>query len=269
MQKSIFLIVLFIGCHAGRPLSAQYNPDTTLRSNNVHADTPRPSIDWKAAPVNQAFPYKKMLLPSALVVYGVLAIKTDALQDWNEEAKEEIWTENPHKPIHLDNYLQFAPAASVYALNLAGIHGKHNFLDRSMIYGLSTLIMSSSVFYVKKISGEWRPDGSDQLSFPSGHTANAFAGAEFLRQEYKDVSPWYGVAGYLMAGATGYLRMYNNKHWLGDVVAGAGVGIMSTDLAYYIYPIIKRKLFKNHAVSTMVMPQYQNGALGLGLVHNF
>jgi len=129
--------------------------------------------------------------------------------------------------------------------------------------------MSSVVFSVKKVSGEWRPDGSDQLSFPSGHTANAFAAAEFLRQEYKGVSPWYGVAGYVVAGATGYLRMYNNKHWLGDIAAGAGVGIISTDLAYYIYPYIKRKIFKNRSVSTMVMPQYQNGALGLGLVHTF
>jgi membrane-associated phospholipid phosphatase len=90
-----------------------------------------------------------------------------------------------------------------------------------------------------------------------------------MRQEYKDVSPWYGVAGYAMAAATGYLRMYNNKHWLSDVVAGAGVGIMSAKLVYWIYPVIKRKLFKDKDVTTMVMPTYQDGAIGLGLVHHF
>lgn len=268
MHKPLFLLVLFITSQAGQVVCAQYTPDTATKGS-VHSDTSLPRVNWKLAAANQGFPYKKLLFPSALVVYGVLALKTDGLQDWNEKVHEEIWDENPHKLVHLDNYLQWAPAAAVYGLNMAGIHGKNNLRDRTMIYGISELIMSSVVFSVKKISGEWRPNGADQLSFPSGHTANAFASAEFLRMEYKDVSPWYGMAGYIVAGATGYLRMYNNKHWLGDVVAGAGVGIISTDIAYYIYPYIKRKIFKNRTVSTMVMPTYQNGAVGFGLVHHF
>jgi hypothetical protein len=56
---------------------------------------------------------------------------------------------------------------------------------------------------------------------------------------------------------------------MGDVVAGAGVGIISTKLAYWMYPAIKRKLFKDKEVKTMLMPQYQNGSLGVGMVHHF
>jgi membrane-associated phospholipid phosphatase len=89
-----------------------------------------------------------------------------------------------------------------------------------------------------------RPDGSSNNSFPSGHTANAFMGAEFLYQEYKDVSPWYGIAGYVVATGTGLFRMYNNRHWFSDVVAGAGFGILSTKVAYWIYPWMKEKIFK-------------------------
>jgi hypothetical protein len=215
--------------------------DSALTPHLLPADSSLHTINWNTPPARTPFPYKKLLLPSAFIVYGVLALKTDGLQDWNESVHEEF-IEHPHKPFHLDNYLQWGPAATVYALNLAGIKGKNNFRDRTIIFGMSEIMMSSVVFTVKKISHEWRPDGSDQLSFPSGHTANAFAGAEFLRLEYKDVSPWYGVAGYLMAGATGYLRMYNNKHWLGDVVAGAGVGIISTDVAYYLYPVYQTEV---------------------------
>ena len=82
-----------------------------------------------------------------------------------------------------------------------------------------------------------------------------------MREEYKDVSPWYGTAGYALATTTGILRMYNNRHWLRDVVAGAGFGILSTKAAYWIYPAIKRMLFKNNSrpANTMIMPYYQNG----------
>ena len=125
------------------------------------------------------------------------------------------------------------------------------------------------VYPLKKITHQFRPDSSKNNSFPSGHTAEAFASAEFLRMEYKDVSTWYGVAGYAMAITTGYLRMYNNKHWFSDVVAGAGVGMISTKPAYWLYPKIQRKLFKDKPMNTMIMPYYQNRVGGFSLVHNF
>jgi len=266
MKKT--LVVLIVLLYGSFSLFAQQD-SAAQQFRQRFADTSFSTVNWNRPPAKIPFNFRKALLPAALVTYGILAVKTDALQDWNEKMKEEIWSEHPHALFHADNYLQWTPALAVYGLNLAGIKGKNNFRDRTMIFGISELLMSSMVFSVKKFTGEVRPNGSDALSFPSGHTANAFVGAEFLRLEYKDVSPWYGVAGYVVAGATGYLRMYNNKHWLGDVVAGAGIGILSTDVAYYIYPYIKRKLFKNKPVSTIVMPTYQNGAVGFGLVHTF
>ena len=138
-----------------------------------------------------------------------------------------------------------------------------------MIYGLSTMISSTAVFSIKRVTKIERPDGSGTNSFPSGHTATAFAAAEFLRQEYKDVSAWYGIAGYTAALATGTIRLYNNKHWVSDVVAGAGFGIISTKVAYWIYPTIKRKIFKKKNINTILVPYYFKGSGGLSMTYNF
>jgi len=90
-----------------------------------------------------------------------------------------------------------------------------------------------------------------------------------MRQEYKDVSPWYGVGGYILAASTGFMRMYNNKHWLSDVVAGAGTGILSTDLTYYLYPKLKRLFSHKRDMRAIVLPIYQNGAIGIAMVRRF
>lgn len=234
-----------------------------------HDTVGKPYINWDKNISRNSFPYKKMILPASLVVYGVVSLHMEELKSINNKVKEEVYTERQPRHIGVDDYLRYAPAAAVYVLNAAGVHGENNFRDRTMIYGISTLIMGSTVLSVKSIAGEMRPDGSNTLSFPSGHTATAFAAAEFMRQEYKNVSPWYGIAGYAAAAATGYLRISNNKHWCSDVMAGAGIGIISTKLAYWMYPAIKRALFKDRDMNTVIMPSYQNGALGLGMVHHF
>jgi membrane-associated phospholipid phosphatase len=61
----------------------------------------------------------------------------------------------------------------------------------------------------------------------------AFTGAELLRREYGEEYPWVAVAGYAVAIAVGAMRICNNRHWLGDVLAGAGLGIMSVTLVYW------------------------------------
>lgn len=187
-----------------------------------------------------------------MVGYGIAALHATVLENWNQDIHSRVAMENPDKHIHLDNYLQWSPAAAVYALNLAGIKGKHNFTDRTFLFGITTLIQGSVTYGVKKWTKEARPDQSNNLSFPSGHTATAFANAEFLRMEYKDVSPWYGIAGYAAAATTGYLRMYNNKHWLSDVIAGAGIGILSTQAAYFLYPRVVKLFQKKQHISPYV-----------------
>lgn len=231
---------------------------------------PTDSVDVYVQPPSKHLDGRLLAIPVTFIAYGAASLKLGDLKKVNSHINQEIFLESRHKPLHFDNYLQYGPAAMVYGLNLVGIKGKHNFIDRTMIYGISNAILGATVMTTKKFTREWRPDGSNQMSFPSGHTATAFAAAEFMRREYQDVSVWYGVAGYAMAATTGYMRMYNNRHWFGDVVAGAGVGILSTDLAYFLYPKMK-SIFtgKKDNGETLVTPTYQNGAVGLCLVHSF
>jgi membrane-associated phospholipid phosphatase len=221
------------------------------------------SLDTAA--IKKLFPVKSFVIPATMIAYGFVSLKTDLLQDIDEQVQEEIWEDHPHRRVHIDNYLQFGPAVAVYALNAVGIQGTHDLIDRSVLFLMSNVFLNIAASGLKEITHQRRPDGSDYLSFPSGHTAEAFASAEFLRLEYKHVSAWYGIGGYLMAAVTGYLRMYNDKHYLGDLFGGAGIGIASTDLSYWLYPKIKRLLVHHAGRKAFLFPFYCNGAGGLAL----
>lgn len=264
MKSWIMIILVFSFCKA----QAQETDSSIYKSFNPPCNKIKISTGFnKVKETNQQV--ISLILPSAAIAYGFISLQKNTLRKLNISTKSEI-TEDRNTPItKIDNYLQFSPVLAVYGLNALGIKGKNNLRDRTIIYVMSTVITTAMVTPLKHITKEERPDGSNNQSFPSGHTATAFAAAEFMRQEYKDVSPWYGVLGYGAAAATGILRLYNNKHWVGDVVAGAGFGVLSTKLAYWIYPAIKRKLFKDKPMNTMVMPFYQNHGGGLSVVYNF
>jgi len=50
----------------------------------------------------------------------------------------------------------------------------------------------------------------------------------------------YGSAAYAVATSVAFLRVYNKKHWVGDVMAGAGVGILCAHAGYWMLPVWKR-----------------------------
>lgn len=217
------------------------------------------------------FNYKQLIIPGVLIGYGVIGLESDQLLSFNSQIKKEV-TEDIDEKVTIDDFSQYAPAASVYALNAFGVKGKNNMRDRSVILVTSYAIMATTVLGLKSISHVERPDGSSNNSFPSGHTATAFMGAEFLYQEYKDKSIWYGIAGYVVATGTGLFRIYNNRHWLTDVATGAGIGILSTKIAYWINPYITKKLFKSSAENkstSMIMPFYNGQQYGLGFAKVF
>lgn len=218
-------------------------------------------------PQNLKFKTKQLIIPSVLVTYGVVAIKSDYLKLVNTEIRNEL-KESIDEKVTIDDFAQYAPAVSVYAINNLGIKGKNNLRDRTLILGTSYLLMGTSVYLLKNVSKVERPDGSSKNSFPSGHTATAFAGAEFLWQEYKDVNIWYGITGYVVATGTGFFRIYNARHWLSDVVMGAGIGILTTKIAYWIFPYLDHHIFKSNknVSSTMITPFYNGDQMGVGMI---
>ncbi|SRR5258706_8569156 len=254
MRALLIVFLLFLGgisdIHAQRNDSVVYSMDTYFQDSyfqDVYSrdftvnDTKAASGKLSLAPAYK-LTIKRMIIPATLITYGFISQSSHKLKAFDVRIKKVV-RRDPDFHTCIDNYLQYVPGFAVYGLNAVGVKGKNNFRDRTTIYLLSNLMMGITVQTIKKISKVQRPEGWGTNAFPSGHTGTAFAGAEFLRQEYKNVSPWYGIAGYLTATTTGVLRMFNNKHWFRDVVAGAGFGILATDAAYWLEPIIAKKLF--------------------------
>ena len=147
----------------------------------------------------------------------------------------------PDFKVPFDDYLQYAPTATVYGLKLAGVKGRNNIGRATLSYAASLAIMGIFVNSIKYTAKVERPDGSSKNSFPSGHTSMAFTNASFLHKEYGLLNPAYSIGGYVSSTFTGIGRILNNRHWISDILAGAGIGILSTELGYFFID----KIYKN------------------------
>ena len=154
----------------------------------------------------------------------------------NDGTKHVLLTDFKTK---IDDYSQFFGPAMTVGLKVAGVEGRSDWGRFLTSTALSYGIMAGFVNGIKYTAKEMRPDGSTANSWPSGHTATAFVGATILHKEYGMTrSPWYSVAGYGVATATGVMRVLNNRHWISDVLSGAGIGIMSGELAYALSDVL-------------------------------
>jgi membrane-associated phospholipid phosphatase len=160
----------------------------------------------------------------------------------------------------VDDYLQFAPIAIVYGLDIAGVDARNDVLNQSLMLVKAELIMAALVFPLKSITAVPRPDGNGDDSFPSGHTAQAFLSATFMHKEFGHLSAWYSIGAYAMATTTGVFRILKNRHRLTDVLMGAGIGILSVNLAYATHRYRWGKQ-KKHAYK--ILPTYNRGSLGV------
>jgi hypothetical protein len=99
--------------------------------------------------------------------------------------------------------------------------GDQRFRDASYDLGVAFTVNLGFTWALKEIVGRERPNGSNDESFPSGHTSNAFALASVADAHYgKNV----GIPAYALASLIGLSRLRSNAHWLSDVVAGASLG---------------------------------------------
>lgn len=266
------LLVLTMLCTSLQSAQAQYElaeHDTAAAHSLRIGDTLLAYLRQPIAP--KPLQWKAIVVPAGLITYGTLSVTSGWFDEVNLLGRS--WAsdnENPNRKTSIDDYTQLAPAAAVLGLRIAGIRGKNNIADEAMLLAMSGALMNAIVIPLKQFSREQRPDSSDNFSFPSGHTATAFVCAEFLRQEYKERSPWIGAGGYAVAVLTGYLRMYNNKHWFSDVLAGAGIGILSTRASYWIYPKLKNLVLAKPApAAALLLPTYQAGVPGFCFVLSF
>ena len=134
----------------------------------------------------------------------------------------------------IDDYLQYAPITASFVLKMTGVPSRSTWEQRLYKSGATFLLCASTTYALKHSIHSRRPDGTDDRSFPSGHTAVAFCGATVLHKEYGKVSPWISVAGYTVATATAIDRVRRNRHHWGDVAAGAAIGVLSAEAGYWL-----------------------------------
>ncbi len=231
---------------------------------------------WTGNLTKEVKPYKFMddltFIGVPIFAAGIIAKSEKRSFRQNTADKEHSNTRlltNFHSTV--DNYTQFGPLVLAAGLNFAGVEGRSDHLRFAASAAMSYAIMAGFVNAIKYTASEMRPDGSTANSWPSGHTATAFASATILHKEYGLTrSPLYSVFGYAMATATGIMRVLNNRHWVSDVLSGAGIGIMSTELAYGISDLIfKGKRLNRNDLDTnsniIENPSFFNISMGIGL----
>jgi membrane-associated phospholipid phosphatase len=138
--------------------------------------------------------------------------------------------------ISADDRLRWIPFAVVFLLDAVGLQTRSSWKKQVLIAGATEAIRYLLSDNLKKLVNEHRPfPYSGHHSFPSGHTASSFAGAEFMHKELKNSLPFLSCAGYAAATAVAVIRVAKSRHWARDVVAGAAIGILSAKLAYYLF----------------------------------
>lgn len=216
--------------------------------------------------VEQNFKTGEVIMPLTLIGAGTLGF-VEPFKSSRYEVRDYLNEWRGDHRVTVDDYLQYIPLGSVYGLSLLGAEAKHNYVDRTLELATAYVALGAMVNAVKYTVREPRPDGSANNSFPSGHTATTFMGAELVRIEYGDDSPWISVGAYTIATAVGVLRVYNNRHWFTDVFAGAGIGILSARIGYWLLPYTRKAMYRLTGHDAFVYPAvtFQGASVGVAM----
>lgn len=205
--------------------------------------------------------YKHFIIPAALISSGLLLKNAPMNKNLQGNLRAILGTDFQTKA---DNYLQYEAVLQIYGGRYLGFKPKNDFLHQTINIAISNAIMGGIVQTMKHTFKEERPDGSDEFSFPSGHTATAFTNASLLFYEYKDANIWYASSGFLFATATGFLRIANNKHYTSDILAGAGIGT-AVGLAVSYWCPFNSVTFGKNKTHAFIYPQIGTN-YGIGLL---
>jgi membrane-associated phospholipid phosphatase len=196
------------------------------------------------------------IVPTALIVAGTITLLPES-HCWLSKytIHDKILEMAPGIHTSADNYIQYVPLVTIFGLKAAGVESRSDFANQVAITAKAELLMGVIVHGMKTWIPSDRPYFDGRNSMPSGHTAQAFVTATILDMEYRDTSPWIGVGGYAVATTTAVGRMVNNKHWISDVLIGAGIGIFSAKAVYFTHQYHWGK--KNNIV--LLPAIYKNG----------
>lgn len=203
----------------------------------VPEDIPTPPADTIPYIRHEIKP-ARLVLPGVLIGLGVFGTAVDGMNDYH--LFERSGGDNF---IRADDYLEFGMLGWTFLGNFFA-EPKHDWIDQLFMLGLAEGINIAMVQTIKHQVNERRPNRSG-LSFPSGHTSDAFVGAHMAFREFRETNLLMAVSGYPLAAFVAFSRIYRNWHWVADVIGGAGFGILSVELAYMIYPSIHNTIAKS------------------------
>lgn len=247
---------------ADSTLNHKFNTQDDLKTRYLKSDDPafQKNLLRKNTSLKSVAFRRAVIAPALFTAAGL-----STLQEEKYEFQAERNKHIPHFRHHADDYLQYSPIMMVYGLNWLGVKGKNDFANRTAILIKSELTVWILTSSLKRITAVPRPDTKALTSFPSGHTAQAFAAATFMAKEYGHKSIWYSIGAYTVATGVGTLRIMNNRHWVPDVLMGAGIGILSTNLAYLTHQYRWGK--KNKGGQTTIIPSYDGQTGMVNIIH--
>ncbi|MFQ9235756.1 MAG: phosphatase PAP2 family protein [Bacteroides ovatus] len=259
------IVICIVGICSFSFLSAQNSADNVMaeRGDSLRISTTT-NFSRRLDKFSSSRFYQMTYIGVPLIVGGLIVKRED---DHFRGLRNEYL---PRFNRHLDDYMQYAPAAVMLGMKVAGVQSRSSWGRMLVSDAFSALLMGGVVNTLKQTTNVERPDGSNKHSFPSGHTATAFMTATMFTKEYGHKSPWVGVGAYSVATATGLMRMANNKHWLSDVLTGAGIGILSTEVGYYFADLIFRekginRFANENMFDRMDKPSFVSLYLGLNI----
>lgn len=144
------------------------------------------------------------------------------------------------------------PLATAWVMKASGVQSRSSWERMLLSNSMSLALTSGIALTFKELYDENGPDGTRSDAFPSGHSALAFMSATILSREYGHISPWISVGGYAAATATQFLRLRHNRHWVNQVMVGAGIGVVATNVSYFLTD----KILNGRGISPVKMNMY-------------
>ncbi len=217
--RSLLVTALILPLAFAATLRAQVTDSTLFR--------PHPIKAWEAG---------------LLVAGGVLtiALVDEPVQDWIQDpANRNSTVDDIASAARLFGQVEvIAPVTGGIILTGLIAH-KPSIVNAGLRVGASVLVSSVITQAFKYSIGRNRPRETDDVwdfepfsgadALPSGHTSAAFAFATSLSQEIHN--PWATAGLFVLATGTAWSRVYENDHWVADVLMGAAVGYSSAKLA--------------------------------------
>jgi membrane-associated phospholipid phosphatase len=202
--------------------------------------------------------FKRAVIPAAVLIgAGVYTIGGRGLLSSHDvfNYRTRVF---PKFATNADDFAMLAPLVGLYGFNIISSQNRHELGRQTVLLLTSGTLASAIVWPTKKLTDRERPNGKP-YAFPSGHTAYAFTIATFMDKEFRHKSPWVSVVSYGIAGGTGVLRVLNNAHWFSDILAGAGIGILSVNTVYWVQAKLTQGGGLNTAMYPVVLPTGQMG----------